>query len=280
MMVFLNGRLVPEEQAVVSVFDRSFLYGDGLFETLRCYHGRPFRWSQHLKRLQAGAAFLGIQIPFPPEQLRAQVECLIKENDLSESLVRLTLSRGIGVRGYSPKGANEPTMVVSSHPVSAGAAPPEWRLITSSVRVPANEPLALHKTCNKLPQIMARAEAEARGVEEALLLNTAGEVAEAASSNLFWIDRGVICTPPLASGILAGVTRELVLELCQARELACREQGILPDALARAEALFLTMSSLEIVTVTSLDGKAMGASPLVELLRQAYAAAVKRETAG
>src|SRR5207237_8017976 len=137
-------------------------------------------------------------------------------------LLRLTLSRGIGLRGYSPKGAERPSLVMSLHSTtvipSNGSL--QWRLKTASVRLPANEPLAQFKTCNKLPQILARAEADTAGADEALLLNTDGHVVEAASSNLFWVRDQTVCTPPLTSGIVAGVTRTVVLEICSSLGIA------------------------------------------------------------
>src|SRR5215472_16973761 len=190
MVVFLNGEFVPEKDAVISVFDRSFLYGDGLFETMRVVQGRPFRWAEHMERLERGASFAGIRIPFAEASLRKFAEELIAKNQVPEALLRLTLSRGVGVRGYSPKGAEQPTIVMSLHeflPVDP-ENPPGWRLITSSFRLPADEALAQFKTCNKLPQILARAEADAAGADEALLSNTEGHVVEASSSNLFWVE--------------------------------------------------------------------------------------------
>jgi len=281
MTVFLNGRFVPEEQAMVSVFDRSFLFGDGLFETIFCCHGRPFRWQQHVERLQAGAASLAIKIPFAPEELHRHALRLLQENQLADALVRITLSRGVGVRGYSSRGADQPFLVMACHPAPAVAADhaPHWRVITASVRVPASEPLALYKTCNKLSQIMARAEAEAHGADEALLLNTNGDVAEAAGSNVFWIENAMVCTTPLAAGILAGVTRGFVIELCTSLGIPCVERQAKPADLLRADAAFLTLSSTGIVAVGSLDGRPMGTSPLVEKLRAAYAMAVDRECA-
>ena len=271
MLVFLNGRFVPEEKAVVSVFDRSFLYGDGLFETLRVYGGKPFCWPQHLERLQRGAEFLNLRLPFAPAALQQFATELIEQNQMRESLLRISLSRGVGPRGYSPTGAEQPILVMSLHPAPASDLQ-QWRLVTSSVRLPAREPLAQFKTCNKLPQILARAEAEAAGADEGLLLNTDGEVAEAASSNLFWIQNNVICTPPLASGILAGVTRAVVLALCQALGVATRQLGILPKALLHTDAIFLSLSSLGVVEAVSLDGHSLRQSPLVAQIRQAYAA--------
>src|SRR5438067_2243995 len=138
MTVFLNGEFVPEQRAVISVFDRSFLYGDGLFETMRVFNGRPFRWNQHLERLRSGADFLKIVLPFSSEALRDFAEHLIATNKMPDSLLRLTLSRGIGQRGYSPKGAERPSLVMSLHPAPSVDVqnPPRWRLVTSSLRLP------------------------------------------------------------------------------------------------------------------------------------------------
>src|ERR1051325_6215900 len=249
MIVFLNGVVVPEQRAVVSVFDRSFLYGDGLFETMRVSTGKPVWWRQHLERLQRGAAYLKLRVPFSPEQLQTYAAQLIQRNEMPESLLRITLSRGVGRRGYSPHGAETPFLVMSLHPAPMldSEHPLKWRLMTTSLAVPAREALAQFKTCNKLPHILARAEAEAHGADEGLLLNTSGEVAEAASSNLFWVQSGTVCTPPLASGILAGVTREIILELCPKLGLATRELGIGPKELRQAEGVFLSLSSLGVV---------------------------------
>ena len=280
MIVFLNGQFLPEEHAVVSVFDRSFLYGDGLFETMRIFNGKPFRWRQHLERLQGGAKFLNMILPFPSDVLRAFAEELISTNQMPNSLLRLTLSRGIGQRGYSPKGADHPCLVMSLHPAPAAASKdlPRWRLITSSQRLPANEPLAQFKTCNKLPQILARTEADAAGADEALLLNTDGHVVEASSSNLFWIEGDAICTPPLASGILAGVTRAVIFELIQNRGDAVRERNVAPGELRRSQGIFVSLSSAGVAEGLSLDGHPLAQSPLVKVLRDAYWDLVRAES--
>jgi branched-chain amino acid aminotransferase len=272
MIVFLNGQFVPEDRAVVSVFDRGFLYGDGLFETLRVLNGQPFRWRQHLERLQRGAGFLGVLLPFSAAELRDFVQQLILRNQMPDALLRLTLSRGVGPRGYSPKGADRPSLVMSLHPAPAldPQNPPRWRLMTSAFRLPANEPLAQFKTCNKLPQVLARAEADAAGADEALLLNTDGLVAEASSSNLFWIERETVTTPPLASGILAGVTREVVFELCSTMGLAVRETSITPEALRQMGGIFLSLSSVGIAEVVTFDGQSVKPSAVTGRIREAY----------
>jgi len=272
VLVFLNGQFVPEERAVVPVFDRSFLYGDGLFETMRVIRGKPFRWEQHIERLQSGADYLKIKFPFTSEALRQFADDLVAKNNLPDALLRLTLSRGVGARGYSPKGAENPTLVMSLHPALAFDAenPPRWKFITSSHRLPANEPLAHYKTCNKLVQILARAEADAAGADEALLLNMDGFVVEGASSNLFWIEGDAIFTPPLAAGILPGVTRAVVLEICERMGLRIRETNINVDKLKCSEGIFVSLSSFGVVEATSLEGAIVKASTISKQIQEQY----------
>ncbi len=272
MIVFLNGKFVPEERAVVSIFDRAFLLGDGLFETILIFNGKPFCWQEHLKRLQCGTKFLKIKLPFMPKQLRDAADKLIAKNKMSNALLRIVLSRGVGQRGYLPKGANQPTLVMSLHraPELNFKNPPPWKLITSSFRLPANEPLAQFKTCNKLSQIMARAEADAAGADEALLLNTDGFVVEGASSNLFWIEGKTVCTPPLAAGILAGVTRGTILKICRRLKIPIREKNVQPKDLARKDGAFVSLSSFGIVEAKSLNRKILKRSPLTKQIARAY----------
>ena len=272
MIAFINGSFLPEDEAKVSILDRGFLYGDGLFEVMRVFRGRPFRWPDHLARLRHGADFLKIRIPFGEAELREHTQQLIERNRMPEALLRLTLSRGVGVRGYSPAGADHPTLTMTLHPAPELAAepPPLWRVVTSSFRLPAGEALAQYKTCNKLAQVLARAEADARGADEALLLSTDGEVVEGSSSNLFWIADGVVNTPPVAAGILAGVTRLVVLELCRKIGADVRELGIKPAELGRADGVFLSLSSRGVVEAGWLDGAAVSRSPLAQKLRSAY----------
>ena len=272
MIAFLNGKFVPEEDAKISIFDRGFLYGDGLFEVTRIFRGRPFRWKDHYTRLQQGAAFLKIKVPFTEVELREHIAELVKRNQMSEGLLRLTLSRGVGLRGYSPKGADKPTLAMTLHPApdADGQPPPVWRVVTASFRLPAGEALAQHKTCNKLAQVLARAEADAQGADEALLLNTDGEVVEGSSSNLFWIAGETVCTPPLAAGILAGVTRLVVSEICRKTGVPLTEKSIKPADLRRAEGVFLSLSSWGIVEVGWMDGGPVGRSSLAQRLRQVY----------
>jgi len=276
MKVYFNGQIVPEDQARVSVFDRGFLYGDGLFETLRVAHGRPFRWTQHFERLQRGAAHLRLTLPFSMEQGRELAGELITQNQCPEGVLRLAISRGCGPRGYSIRGAEQPTVVMSLHPVPAAGG--GWRLWTTEFQLPTNDPFAQFKTSNKLLQILARAGAEAAGADEALLCNTDGCAVEASSGNLFWVAGESVLTPPIAAGILPGVTRGVVRELCERLGLGCQEMKIRADALRQTQGVFLTLSSLGIVEAVSLDGKPLSTSPIVSRLQAAYAALLETET--
>jgi branched-chain amino acid aminotransferase len=279
LIVFLNGKFVPEEQAVISVFDRSFLYGDGLFEAILIFNGKPFRWAAHLKRLEAGAQFLKIRLPFALDVLRDHVGQLIAQNNAAHSLLRISLSRGVGLRGYSPKGAEQPSLVMSLHPPQPPAAtPPQWRIITSSFRLPANEPLSQFKTCNKLPQIMARAEADSAGANEALLLNTNGHAVEGSSSNLFWIKDKTVFTPPLAAGILPGVTRSTVLEICERLQISSSEADITPERLLSTDGVFFSLTSTGIAETTSLNCHSLRSSALTQKLHTSYWSLVREET--
>jgi branched-subunit amino acid aminotransferase/4-amino-4-deoxychorismate lyase len=272
MHVFLNGQFVPEARAVVPVNDRGFLYGDGLFETMRVCGGRPFRLAQHLERLMRGADFLKIKCPYTPVELAGFAEQLIGKNQLSEAILRITLTRGPGERGYTPPVDGRPTVVMTLH-----AAPPmdvknpvRWRLITSSYRIPAGDPLSSFKTMNKLVHVMARMEAMEKDADEALLANTNGEVAETAGGNLFWMHHGKICTVPAGHGALPGITRAAVLEICQTLGLPPNECVIKPGALRNFEGIFITQSALGIVPVTTLDGEPVAPSPLVGQISRAY----------
>lgn len=280
MIVFLNGEFVPEEQAAVSVFDRSFQYGDGLFETLRISNGRPFRWTQHLERLAQGAAFAGIQLPFDSAQLAGAATELIRLNHSREAVLRLALSRGVGHRGYSPRGADRPTMVMSCHPAEPlPPTPPQWTLFTSSFRLDTADPLGRWKTSNKLLQVLARREAEDHGADEALLLNKNADICEAASGNVFWLEEDQLCTPPADAGLLAGITRAAVMELAPTLGLSVTERTAPANALGHADGAFVTMSSVGIVEVVSLDGKALRKSTQTGLLHEAYCRLLKANTA-
>jgi len=280
MTVLINGQFVSEEQAVVSVTDRSFLYGDGVFETIPVYNSKPFRWAQHLERLTRGADYLKIPLAFAPKELRGFAGELIERNQMPRAVLRLTLSRGPGERGYSPKGAQAPLVVMTLHPAEPvdPQNPPHWRLKTSSYKLPASDPLSSFKTNNKLLQVLACAEAEAEDADDALMLNTNGEVAEASSANIFWIYRDTVYTTPTGRGALPGITRAVVLELCQGLNLPTNKRVIKLESLRKSEAIFLSLSTLGIVPVSALDGEPLSTSPMVDKILATYHEVVQRET--
>jgi branched-subunit amino acid aminotransferase/4-amino-4-deoxychorismate lyase len=288
VLVFLNGQFISEEQALIPVNDRGFLLGDGLFETVRVVHAKPFRFAQHLERLARGADFLKIKCPFTPRELENFAGQLIGQNQMPEAILRLTLTRGPGGRGYTPAGSN-PTLVMTLHPEPGAAgtvparcknvsghagtvpgAPLQWNLITSPFRIPANDPLSAFKTTSKILHVMARAEAMERGADEALLLNTNGEAVETAGGNLFWVDDNAICTVPTECGALPGITRAVVLEICQSLGLQTGMRAITPAALKRSAGIFFTQSVLGIVPVVMLDGEPVAPSPLTGQIARAY----------
>ena len=289
MLVFLNGQFVPEEQALILVSDRGFLLGDGLFETVRVAAGRPFRLAEHLERLERGADFLKIKLPFTPRELKIFAAQLIERNQTPEAILRLTLTRGPGGRGYTPEHESKPTLVMTLHtvpgaPASGPArsgqpsrhagpvagAPLGWKLITSSLRIPTSGPLTAFKTTSKVLHVMARAEAVERGADEALLLNTDCEVAETASGNIFWVSDDRICTVPVGRGILPGITRAVVLEICRTLGLPVNECVIKPEELKNSKGVFVTQSALGIVPVMMFDGAPVAPSPLVDQIAHAY----------
>jgi len=279
MVAFLNGQFVPEAQAVVPVNDRGFMYGDGLFETMRVFNGRPFRKAQHLERMVRGADYLKIKMPYTAKELQQFAAQLIEQNQMTDAVLRVTLTRGSGPRGYSPRGAEKPTVVMTMHEVAPldPANPLRWSLVTSSFHIPASDPLASFKTSSKLLQVMARAEAEAKDADEALLINTNNEVAEAAGANLFWIYHDKICTTPTGRGALPGITRAVILEICQVLGLQTNKRVIKREALRNAEAIFLSQSAFGLVSIVSLDGEHVPESPLVDKIYTAYCEMLAKE---
>ncbi len=281
MFVFLNGKILTEAEAVVPWNDRGWLLGDGLFETMRVANGKTFRGAQHLERLTRGAEFLKITPPFTPREMEKYARQLVEQNQMPEAVLRVTLTRGSGGRGYSPKNSGPPTLAMTLHPLPPRNAdePLQWSLITSSFRVPAGDGLASFKTTSKLLNVLARAEAEEKGADEALLLNTNGEVAETAGGNLFWIYDDQVCTAPTGRGVLPGITRAVVLEICQTLGLTANQRILKPEQLRQAAGIFITQSALGIIPVTAFDGQPVAPSPLVDRIADAYAEMVRRESA-
>jgi branched-chain amino acid aminotransferase len=278
MWVFLDGKFVLEENALVSIFDRSFRYGDALFEAVLVRHGKMFRWAQHAARLKRSADALKLSLPCSLDQMLASVRELISINQMRDAVLRIQLSRGTGPRGYAPTGEEKPLLVMSLHPTPSRPLPEMlWKVMISSLRIAAHDPLAHHKTCSRLLQVMVAAEARERGVDESLIVNTDGHVTEGSTSNVFWIQAGQVCTPPLQAGVLPGITRSAIFEICDTHGIPRMERMIRPDELLACEGMFLSFTSRGIVEVDSLEGKPLPRSGITAQLRQEFEALLERE---
>ncbi len=267
-MIYINGELLPDDQACISPADRGLLLGDGLFETMRVYGGDIFRLDAHLERLLAGADFLGIPLPDMGEGLPQALARTLEGNGLArgDASLRVTLTRGSGPRGLAPPPQSRPTLLVTASPLARAAYPPATA-ITSSIRRNEQSPLANLKTLNFLDNILARREAAEAGADEALLLNTAGDIAEASAANLFAVFDGVLQTPSLGDGALPGVTRAVVMELAQELDIPVVEASLIPEQLFGADEAFLTNSLVEIWALVEVDGREIGGGKAGEITR-------------
>ncbi len=262
MWVYLNDRFVPKEEAVVSVFDHGFLYGDGVFETLRAYRGRIFQLTEHLARLDRSASSISLDLPMTRAQLADLVRESLTRNQLQEAYLRITVSRGPGEIGLDPALCKAPTLVIIAKPFQ----PYPERFYTQGVPViiaktRRNLPEALPphvKSLNYLNNVLAKMEAKAAGAHEALLLNHRGEVTEGTSSNVFVIQEGLLRTPAVESGILAGITRGVVLQLARDLGIPTEETRLAVGDFASAEECFLTNTTQEVLPVTQMDGRRLG----------------------
>lgn len=275
----VNGQVVPAEEARVSIFDNGFTFGDAVYETLRTYGGRPFELGRHLARLRASAGRLGFEIPLANEHLASQLDALLRRAGNPESYIRVIVSRGVGDISYHFERVEGPTVVMAVKPHQPYPEPDYTDgipVVISSIR--RNHPRALDpaiKSCNLLNNILAVREAQARGAHEPLLLNDREELAEGASTNVFLVKTGAVFTPPLDAGILAGVTRAVILDLGRGLGLSMREEAVrVPDLLGADEA-FLTSSTREAVPVRTVDGRPIGAGrpgPITRRLLEAFRA--------
>jgi branched-chain amino acid aminotransferase len=256
-LLWLDGRLVSENEARVSPFDHGLLVGDGVFETLRVYDGVPFAWTRHHERLVRSAAGLGLSAPGSRE-LRAAVDEVLAANGLADGRVRLTVTGGPSPLG-SERGSGRPTVIVVSAPAT------RWPPTVDVVIVPwsRNEHGAVAglKTTSYAENVRALAYAREQDAGEAIFLNTRGELCEATGSNLFVIRDGVVLTPPADAGCLLGVTRALVLELCADHGISAEEAALGPSALGDADEAFLTSSTREVQSIARVDGRALPTAP-------------------
>jgi aminodeoxychorismate lyase len=269
VLAYVNGQYLPDNSAALTVHDRSFLYGDGLFETIRIANGQPFFWSEHLDRLERGAAFFKIPLPISRNEIEHAARHLLSQNDLPEGFLRIHLSRGEGERGYSFPKEPRPTLVIATHK-SLHAEHPGVKVVTSNIRVLADDPLTQYKTANRLPNIMARQAATEAGADEALILNNRSEVAEASAANIFMIRGRELLTPPLSSGALAGTTRAFILRIVADHDLKTAERPLTIEDIKTSDGAFLTSAHWLVTPIVSLDNVPLkNASAAIKSLRSA-----------
>lgn len=280
--VWIDGEPVSAEEARVSVFDRGFLYGDSIFETLRTYGGAPFAAREHLERLARSAARVAIDLPKTAAELEAELRVAANASPFVESYLRLTVTRGVGPLGLDPAFAKHPARVLLVGPLDAPPADTYERGISVSVyrtqRVTDSTAAEGAKVGNYLTAVLALREAKAKGAREALIARADGGLVEGASSNLFLVEGNRLVTPGEADGVLAGITREHLLAL--AHELGFAVEFAVPDLerLTRADEAFVSSSIREIFPVVDVEGQVIGRGvpgPVTALLLERFRSAAR-----
>jgi len=278
MWIFLNDRFVEDKDAVVSVFDHGFLYGDGVYETIRSYGSRIFMRDHHLARLQRSADALGLTLPVPsdgwPRLLHEAMERNQVGNEQTDAYLRITVSRGIGEIGLDPALCPKPTLVLMAKPLHPPAEETYRHgvsLIIAQTR--RNLPSALSpqiKATNFLNNILAKREAIAAGMFDSLFLNWEGHLTECTVSNVFFVSRNRLHTPAIECGILDGITRELILQFARELEIPVVEGRFPPQDLLQADECFLSNTSMELMPVVSIDQHLIGDGTPGPLTRQLH----------
>lgn len=257
--IFINGQLVPKKDAVISVYDHGFLYGDGVFEGIRMYEGNVFRLQAHLTRLYDSAHSIMLKIPYTKSELTDIVVETLRKNELQNAYVRIVVSRGTGDLGLDPYKCKEPSVIVIAEPLTLF---PEKLYETGidvvSVASRRNRSDVLSpkvKSLNYLNNILVKIEAHLAGVSEALMLNDQGYVAEGSADNIFIVKNGVIRTPPGYVGALEGITRNVIIELAEKEGLDIREDVFTRHDVYIADEVFLTGTAAEVIAVVKVDGR-------------------------
>jgi branched-chain amino acid aminotransferase len=263
MKIFIDGKFYSEREAKISVFDHGFLYGDGVFEGIRAYHGRVFKLKEHIERLFYSAKAILLDIPMTPEKISAAVINTCRVNKLRDSYIRLVVTRGIGTLGLNPRNCKNPSVIIIAGKIQI--YPTElYAHGMEIVTVPTVRNLhsALNpavKSLNYLNNILAKIEANNAGVEEAIMLNADGFVSECTADNLFIVKNGELFTPPLSAGALYGITRQTVIELARQAGLKVSEPNLTRYDLFNADECFITGTGAEIMPVIKIDKRVIGA---------------------
>jgi len=261
-LVYLNGDLVPQEEAKVSVFDHGLLYGDGVFEGIRAYGGRAFKLAEHVARLYRSAHAIRLEIPLTPAEMTAAVERTLAANKLSEGYIRVVVTRGVGTLGLDPDKCSHPqVIIIAATIVLYPEESYQHGLAIVTVSTIRNHPAALDpriKSLNYLNNILAKIEGKNAGVVEALMLNAEGLVAECTGDNIFIVSGHALRTPPVSAGILEGITRDTVIDLAREAGYALREENLSLYDVYTADECFLTGTAAEVIAVVTVDGRTIG----------------------
>lgn len=280
--IWLDGQMLDESEAKISVFDHGLLYGDGIFEGIRCYDGRVFRLVEHVERLFLSARAILLEMPWTRQEVCDIVCDTIRANGLTDGYIRLVVTRGSGGLGLNPYLCKKPSMFCIA--ASIQLYPEEYyqnglELITCSTRRPSHATLSPQvKSLNYLNNIMAKVECIKAGVMEGLMLNDAGTVAECTGDTVFIVKNGVIITPKITDGALDGITRGVIFDLCQSLKIEIIEDTLTRYDVYTADEVFLTGTAAEVIPVVKVDDRPIGNSKPGEVFKQLLAGF--REEAG
>ena len=262
--VSVNGRISSGVDAVVSVFDHGFLYGEGIYETMRTYSGRPFLYDRHMRRLRNSAGMILLDLPFSNDDLAARITETIAASALggAEAYVRVLVTRGVGELTYDPKATPHPSVIIIVKP-QVDLAPETYErgvrvVIVDVVRNHPGTVSPMIKSNNLLNCALAAQEAIRRGGFEGIMRNYRGELSECTTSNLFIVTGGVALTPPLESGLLPGITREFLFDIGPAVGIEVKEHVLRDDDLFTADEVFLTSTTRELLPIVGVDERAIG----------------------
>jgi branched-chain amino acid aminotransferase len=278
-IIYLNGQLIPRSKAKLSPFDHGFLYGYGLFETMRAYQGHIFRLDRHLARFRRSAQSLGLihsilNAVDRRQSLEAACLATLEANKLKDARLRLTVSAGEGDMTPDPGTCSNPTVLVTARdlvPLPPKKYESGFKAALSSLRRNSQSPLSRLKSNCYMENILARMAARAAGCDEAILLNEHGYLAEGSTTNIFLVCNRELITPSLESGVLPGITREAVLEMAQASNIKTLERQVELEELIEAEEAFVTNSILEVMPLTIFEGKPIGTGKPGQLTKELLA---------
>ena len=262
MKIYMNGKLVQEQQATVSVFDHGLLYGDGVFEGIRAYNGRVFKLEEHTDRLFRSAQAIDLTMPMSKLQMNAAVVETCAANEIKDGYIRLVVTRGVGTLGLNPETCKEPQVII----IAGGIQLYPQELYDKGLKVITVGTIRNHteainpriKSLNYLNNILAKIEAMNAGCMECIMLNPQGFVAEASGDNVFVVNGTTLRTPPSWCGALEGITRATVMDLAPRYDYAVKEEVLTRYDLYTADEVFLTGSAAEIISVVEMDRRKIG----------------------